>query len=178
MSAYELFNPVYEKVRELGLAYQIKESGNSVIIKISSNNEHHIKQEKEKFRFHTTRTLNGSNNPNWRSPQNFYEKSLIRNSCFPNFSFFQTTPPPQYKTPPSALWCPATACSRVKPVSTPPPPISSASPTFVESIPSAVSSDTSTSLESPNQTFQKPNPYRSTRRQITFPRTPNLINPF
>ena len=64
MAASELFNSLYNQVRHLGLPYEIKEAGGSVIIKISSDFKNSFNKEKEKFRFHTQITLKGSNNSN------------------------------------------------------------------------------------------------------------------
>ena len=154
MASSYLFNSIYEQVRGLGLPYEIKESGGSVLIKISSDFKQSFSKEKEKFRFHTKRTINGSNNQNWRNPQNYQEKSILSSPSLPDIHFFQTTPPPQRLPPP------------------PPPrsPVSRAPP----------------QSELPNHTFAKSlqvtstpllNPYRSYRRNVTFPKTPNLMNP-
>ena len=101
MADHELVNHLYQQVRQLGLPYQIKESGGSIMIRISSDNKHYFHQDKEKFRFHTMRTFNGSSNSNWRTPQNYEENSFANNdSSFPDIKFFRTTPPPQTSTPP------------------------------------------------------------------------------
>ena len=65
-----LVNQVYEKVRDLGLPYEIKESSGSVLIKIALTqniNQHRFHHPKEKFCFLSTRTLHGSQTPNWRA---------------------------------------------------------------------------------------------------------------
>jgi hypothetical protein len=94
-------NPVYKTIRELGFSYEIKESGGSVIIKIESLVKPQLfNNSKEKFQFQTTRTLNGSENRNWRSPQNYEKNSYLPRKSFPDINFFQSTPPPSYKTPP------------------------------------------------------------------------------
>ena len=154
MAASYLFNSIYEQVRGLGLLYEIKESGGSVLIKISSDVKQSFSKEKEKFRFHTKRTINGSNNENWRNPKNYQEKSDLSSHSFPDIHFFQTTPPPQ----------------RIPPPPSPRSPVSQAPP----------------HSELPNQTLEKSfqvtstpiiNPYRSYRQIVTFPKTPNLMNP-
>ena len=126
-----------------------------MIIKISSDFKNSFNKEKEKFRFQTKRTLYGSNNPNWRCPENYQEKSTDPSPLFPDLHFFQTTPPPQRHPPPPPPRSPVT---QARP--TPPP-------------------------ELPNQTLQKSfettstpilNPYRSYKRILTFPKTPNLLN--
>ena len=105
-------HPVYQKVRELGLPYQIKETEGSVIIKITSSSQYqNFQQTKEKFRFQTTRTFNGSSNPNWRAHQTYNETSLVLKTDFPDINFFRRTPPPQCKPSPPP-----------RPVDTTPPP--------------------------------------------------------
>ena len=102
------------------------------------------------------RTFGGSNNSNWRSPQKFDENTVANRSSFPDMNFFRTTPPPQRSTPPPAV----------------------SSPPVVDSL-------QQTSFKSSNQTHMEAlqlastplNPYRSTKRQIVFPRTPNLLKP-
>ena len=76
------------------------------MIKISSDKIRSFNQEKEKFRFHTMRTFGGSNNSNWRSPQNFDENTVANRSSFPDMNFFRTTPPPQRSPPPPAASSP------------------------------------------------------------------------
>jgi hypothetical protein len=144
------------------------------MIKISSKTQQHqFNNSREKFRFNTSRTYNGSNNPNWRCPQTFEENSR---TSFPDINFFRSTPPPSHRVPP------------------PPPPAStcpaSSTPTTAPEVPSAVQDPNQTmkigkqSLESSTQSqheTQLPgtpiNPFRCSRRQIHFPRTPNLLNP-
>ena len=188
------FNPLYEQVRQLGLPYQIKESGGSVLIKISSKNFQQFSNSNEKFRFHTSRTLNGSNNQNWRSPQNFQEKSILSGTSFPDINFFRSTPPPSYRSPP------------------PPPPASSCCATPMPTTLSSAVQDPNQTIKigklrtelGPDLTFNPPesssfslsesldlsaqpqethpevtstpfNPFRCSRRQILFPRTPDLL---
>ena len=147
------FNQLYESVRVLGLPYEIKESGGSVIIKIASNaNQTKFRHTNEKFRFLTTRTFNGSSNQNWRTPISL---NPIRTS-FPDISFFRSTPPPHTTSrppPPRAAPPPPGPGPVVTPT-----PVSSAEPnqilhadsTFKPiSTTTAMSSSTSTSLESP-----------------------------
>ena len=181
MSAF--LNPLYEQVRELGLPYQIRESGGSVIIKISSNNQPQpFKNTREKFRFHTSITLNGAESPNWRSP-NFEENSSFPKTSFPDSNFFRCTPPPSFETlpppPPPASVCP-TACSRTT--------VSSADPnqTMMTGTPETISTistedaTVSTSLKSPQEpsvATTPSNPYRCCKCQIEFPKTPSLLNP-
>ena len=107
----ELYNSVYEQVRLLGLPYEIKETGGSVVIKISADiKQQSFNKEMEKFRFHNRRTLNGSSNSNWRSPESFNKKYVQISAdvpSFPNLKFFQRpfTPPPAKLTasrPPAA----------------------------------------------------------------------------
>ena len=158
-----LFVQLYTLVRDLGLPYKISESGGSVVIKISSNsNQKQLNLPKEKFRFHSIRTLNGSDNLNWRRPNTYQEASFApRSTSFPDISFFRDTPapPPQCPAPPPRA------------LPQPPPP--------------AVKSQSS--LESPifsytNQpnnliTSTALNPFRCSRRHIDYPQTPNLLNP-
>ena len=189
------FNKLYESVRGLGLPYEIKESGGSVIIKIASNSNQKCHHPNEKFRFLTTRTFNGSSNQNWRTPS----FNAIRTS-FPDVSFFRTTPPP-HTTP-----CPPPAPQAAAPPPPPgpgpvvtPKPVSSAEPNEIlqadstskatSTTTTAMSSSTSNSLESPEHFLhsQEPkpfststpflfNPFRCSKRQIVFPPTPNLLN--
>ena len=88
-----LFNPIYEQVRTSGLYYQIKESPGSTFIKISTNKNIYFRQG-EKFRFRTTRTLNGAATFNWRKSETCHETTFSQNSSkkFPDFSFFKNTP--------------------------------------------------------------------------------------
>ena len=101
MAATEL-SSLYEEVRRIGLPYQIKESGGAIVIRIFSDRKYQFNQNQEKFRFHSSRTFNGSSNANWRSPQNFSENSFSNkpSAHFPNITFFQSTPPPQKQMPP------------------------------------------------------------------------------
>ena len=111
MAAFsDLYNSLYKEVRLIGLPYEIKESGGFILIKISANlKQQSFKKENEKFRFHTERTLNGSDNLNWRKPHNYSEKSVQSSPSFPNLKFFQTTPPPQRPCPPPPTAKPSTA---------------------------------------------------------------------
>jgi hypothetical protein len=92
MATQNVFNQIYDEVRKTGLPYQIKESGGSLIIRISSDSRQQFNQNKEKFKFSTSRTFNGSNNVNWRSPKTFEENSCSRPS-FPDITLFRSTPP-------------------------------------------------------------------------------------
>ena len=105
-----MFDQLYENVRDLGLPYKISESGGSVIIKISSNikQSQQLQQKKEKFRFNSVRTINGSDNLNWRAPQTYNEDFLTSRTPFPDISFFRNTPPPDLTT---ASPCPVPLCS-------------------------------------------------------------------
>ena len=120
------FQPFVRASQTAWTSLQIKESGGSVLIKISSKNFQQFSNSNEKFRFHTSRTLNGSNNQNWRSPQNFQEKSILSGTSFPDINFFRSTPPLSYVSPP-------------------PPPPASSSP-----MPTTVSS----AIQDPNQTIR------------------------
>ena len=143
-----------------------------------------FKNAKEKFRFHTSRTLNGSEYLNWRSPK-FEENSSFPNTSFPEINLFQCTPPHSFKTPPPppppASVCP-TACT--------PTTVSSADPnqSMMTGTPGTISiilsedATISSSLESSHEPKQSnarttSNPYRCCRRQIVFPKPPNLLNP-
>ena len=81
---------VYEKVREIGLPYEIKELEGSVTIKIlSTQTQQKVLHPAEKFQFLTQRTLNGSSTKNWRAPPKKYEEnSLNTRRSFPEISFF------------------------------------------------------------------------------------------
>ena len=118
MSAYD---QLYEKVREMGLPYKISESGGSIVIKISSNsNQKQFSLPKDKFRFHSIRSFNGSENLNWRKPNTFQEASFITGTSFPDIHFFRDTPapPPQCpEFPPSAPPPPTPVCSCSSPYS-------------------------------------------------------------
>ena len=71
------------------------------MIKISSNtNQKKFHHPNEKFRFHSTRTFQGSNNSNWRAPENHQEASSVTRTSFPDISFFRSTPPPSDTAPP------------------------------------------------------------------------------
>ena len=190
MSNSFVFNKVYDEVRSLGLPYEIQESGGNVMIKISSsssiNQKQSFKNSKEKFRFLTSRTLNGSRQPNWRVPPSSNENSyaVIRKS-FPDIEFFRRTPPPNHVAPPSPL--------SLAPTTPPPPPTlknltQEPNPSPIANVVNsgAPALPSSTSLESPPESFSKPmqelkpylyNPYRCLKRQIVFPRTPNLLDP-
>ena len=130
------------------------------MIKISANlKRQSFEKENEKFRFHTERTLNGSDNLDWRKPHNYFEKSVQNSPSFPNLKFFQTTPPPQRPCPPPPTAKPSTALR--------PPPPSAASELL-----------DSTNLGSYDQPkfVSTPafNPYRCENRKIIFPKTPSL----
>ena len=72
----EIYNSVYEQVRLLGLPYKIKESGGSIVIRISvDERQKSFSKEREKLRFYSKRTFNGSSNSNWRKPEIFNDKS-------------------------------------------------------------------------------------------------------
>ena len=192
------FNSLYEHVRQLGLPYQIKESGGSINIKISSKiQQHQFSNSREKFRFHTTRTFNGSNNLNWRSSQNFEENSLLSRTTFPDINFFQSTPPPSYAVPPPpppASACPtastpATVLSadhdpnqtvnrgepRTEPIFGNPAKFSSFS--FLESIDNSTQPQLQETQSSSVTRTPFFNPLRCSRRKIEYPKTPNLLNP-
>ena len=189
-------HPVYEKVRELGLPYQIKETGGSVIIKITSTSQYqNFQQTKEKFRFQTTRTFDGSSNPNWRAPQTYKETSLVFKTDFPDINFFRRTPPPQCKPsppppPPPGYTTPPSPRDRATP-SPPPrdtsppstPPASAAfpiDPHHASDLSSASNRGSPSELPPALKYFSTRTPlnqFRSSRRQILFPRTPNLLNP-
>ena len=140
------------------------------MIKISSDKSHHFNQEKEKFRFHTMRTFNGSSNSNWRYPQNYAENSVANSFSFPDINFFRTTPPPQRPSPPPI------------PTATASPPVSQThqllcAPAERSSTSPAVSSFQRTSSKSPNQPLNEALQLASTPlnpRQILFPKTPTL----
>ena len=91
MAASNVFNSVYEEVRKIGLPYQIKESGGSVLIKISSDIKHQYNQERGKFRFNTVRTFGGSENKNWRSPISYDDNSvrIFSRINFPDITFLK-----------------------------------------------------------------------------------------
>ena len=170
--AATVLNSLYEHVRKTGLPYQINESGGSIVIKISSNRKYQFNQSQEKFRFHTSRTFNGSSNKNWRSPENFSDNSFHKKPSFPDITFFKSTPPPQQPPPTSPPKGPT------------PPPTSSAGSPDSTSAHTRVS-ETSPALRSSKQIDQKClqltstpfNPYRSMKRQVIFPLTPNLFTP-
>jgi hypothetical protein len=185
-------HPVYEKVRELGLPYQIKETGGSVIIKITSTSQYqNFQQTKEKFRFQTTRTFDGSSNPNWRAPQTY----IVFKTDFPDINFFRRTPPPQCKPsppppPPPGYTTPPPPRDRATPSPPPrdtsPPSTPPASAAFPIDPHHASDLSSASNRESPSElppalkylsTRTPLNPFRSSRRQILFPRTPNLLNP-
>ena len=155
MAASNIFNTLYEQVRNLGVPYEIKESEGAVVIKLSTNKKYSCNQQSAKFRFNTKKTINGSSTPNWRSPRHQFiehsSSSVDQSKGFPDFHFFQTTPPPQI----SCLPPPTTAT-----------PQSMSTPSKLCSLQIASSVSTTTL-----------NPYRFLKRQITFPRTPNLLTP-
>ena len=100
--------------------------------------------------------FNGSNNSNWRRPDNFNEKSIQiseqTSSSFPSLQLVQTTPPPQRSVPPPTARLTASRLSAATP---------------------------------PNQTpnnhqFAKTpalNPYRIEKGTTFFPKTPKLLSP-
>ena len=177
----ELINSVYEQVRKTGLPYQIKESGGSIVIRMSSDSKFKFKNNQEKFRFHSTRTFNGSNNTNWRSPQIFSESSFTSKPSFPDITFFQSTPPPQRLMP-----TPITSPPKRPP---PPPPTSAVKsapessepasnpPTESETSPLAFKSTNKILHDGFQLTSTPLNPYRCMKRQVVFPLTPNLFTP-
>ena len=154
------------------------------MIKISSNiNQKKFHHRKEKFRFQSNRSFQESNNPNWRATENHQEASSVTKPYFTDISFFRGTPSPSDTDPPP-----------------PPPAAASSGPVLTStSVSSSVLNQTfqaettltkpewdSTSLESPKiipqlQDLKPPatctplNPFRCSRRQIEFPRTPNLV---
>ena len=176
------------------------------MVKISSSiYQKQFSKPREKFRFNSTRTFNGSDTLNWRSPKNYQESST---SFFPNIHFFRSTPPPTPR--PSLSTSPAVSSASLSAVqySAPPPPTLSSAPppTSSASLPTAQSSTTpppsgtstelplipsyfpSTSLESPdlvqrpqrNQMLATSTPinlFRCSRRSVIYPNTPNLLNP-
>ena len=166
---------LYEQVRKTGLPYQIKESGGAIVIKISSDRKYQFNQSQEKFRFHTNRTFNGSSNKNWRLPQNFSEHSFHKRPSFPDLTFFQSTPPPKRLIP-----TPPKSPPPKRPI---PPPPTSAVTNVPGSSESTSVSETSPALRSTFQIRQGSlqqtpfNPYRSMKRQVIFPSTPNLFTP-
>ena len=148
MASSELYNSLFQQVRKLGLPYEIKESAGSVVIKISPDTKHSFRNEREKFRFRTNRTLNGSNNLNWRCPQNYEERSLL-SPLFPNLHFFQTTPPPQRLSPSPPPRC----LPPSRPTAPPPPPAR---------------------LPNPTRSTPTLNPYRLQKPKFIFP-IPNTV---
>ena len=169
MAAYELYNPIYELIRKLGLSYEIKESGTSVIIRISADTKYNFNPQDKKFRFQTSRAFNGSSNRNWRSPRTFEETSA--HSKLPSIEFFRSTPPPMSPTKRP----PATARPPVP--STPAPlPVKSANDIKTEPISIPSNPSVRTFQEPPPKILNRmPNPYRFTTRVVAFPVTPNLI---
>ena len=177
MSNSSQLNQVYNQVRNLGVPYEIKESSGSVIIKISSS---HCKQQIfrpiEKFRFHSTRTLNGSSNLDWRAPRNYEESVGSNKLSLPDIQFFRTTPPPYCHTsssPPSTVLPPRASFSPVTP---------EAGQTHTSQTDSDISSittaPTATSLESTNfvhnEKAQDPktfvlNPFRCSKAPCCLP---------
>ena len=162
------------------------------MIKISSNiYQKQFSKPREKFRFNSTRTFNGSDTLNWRSPKNYLEAST---SFFPNINFFRSTPSPtlrpsvstpptvssslsniQYSAPPpstrsSAPHPPSPTLATLPPArsSTTPPP--SETSTRLPTTPSYFPSEFSTSLESPDLVRRLP------VNQMLATSTP--INPF
>ena len=211
MAVHGIFDPVYEQVRKLGLNYQIKESGGSVMIRISSNKQQNVKQgSKEKFRFQTSRTFDGSSNLNWRIPtqsDKFCENNSINKPPFPTIDFFQCTPPPRKTcipppTPPPVTACilpptpttvtacfppptppPGTAC--IPPPTPPlgtaciPPPTPPPTREFFPpaTFPAPTKTEKTSSQVFPTMTRTPINPFRSARRIITYPKTPNMMKP-
>ena len=145
------------------------------MIRISTENKHYFHQDKEKFRFHTMRTFNGSSNSNCRSPQ-IYEEN---DSFFPDINFFRTTPTPQTLTPPHI---PSAARP---PVSQPLPSAqkSDSAPTDPTSVPTGVSvfKKSSNSPEKFPETFHRTStprdPYRCTKSQVVLQKSPSPSQP-
>ena len=171
---HHLFNPIYEQVRKLGLYYEIKETEGSTNIRIST--ERKTRFRKEKFRFLTTRTLNGSDSANWRKPENYEESRVNKNSTynykFPDLQFFCDTPPPALPTPPAGLG----------PTSpTPPSPVSGSSPARALSLSAPTTAHLVPKASTPSQPPQclKPplvNPYRQIKRSYqSIPAVPTSI---
>ena len=52
MAVNRYINQLYKHVRDMGLPYEIKESGGSVIIKISADTNNSFRKKEDKFRFH------------------------------------------------------------------------------------------------------------------------------
>ena len=199
-----VFNSVYEEVRKIGLPYQIKESGGSVLIKISSDIKHQYNQERGKFRFNTVRTFGGSENKNWRSPISYDENSerSFNRINFPDITFFQDTPPPQRPLPSSTTPTlvrpplpPPNPTLEVRPPSPPPdtsqespPPPLRPSPNPRRPPPPPPRASTSTSIHqeelSANLTSENSlqltstpmNPYRFQKRKIVCQTPANNLN--
>lgn len=164
--SHELYNPIYEQIRKLGLPYQVKETGGSVTIQITADTKYDFSHQNSKFRFKTSKTFNGSSNSNWRSPKMFKDVSTPKQTFFtlPSLEFFQLTPPPQRSSfpPPS----PATS----RPASTPHLPMKVSTKIYNKPTPKPMP-------EKPSViTFQTlPNPFRLAKRLVTFPAIPKLL---
>ena len=194
----QLFNPNYEEVRKLGLSYEIKESHGATVIKISVDNKKTFRPRKEKFRFSTTKTLNGSSQLNWRNPQFYQENEAVIDSSFPDIHFFRNTPPPaRPRTPcnpsstPTLLSATSTLLSPrsvsftsaytantsdLPPTAPAPPPTAPAPPPTASAPPPTASGPPPTSLE--EKTFLNINPYRiPKRRQEPTQQTSSLFVP-
>ena len=169
MATQNVFNQIYDEVRKTGLHYEIKESGGSLIIRISSDSRHQFNQNKEKFKFRTSRTFNGSNNVNWRSPKTFEENSCSRPS-FPDIAFFRSTPPPTAPPPTQRTTAssPSTPAAAATAVSASLPPETMTTETY---------RNPAGDITQPQITSTPVNPFRLTRRQIEFPATPTLLYP-
>ena len=176
----QLFNPIYEEVRKLGLSYEIKESHGATVIKISVDNKKTFRPRKEKFRFSTTKTLNGSSQLNWRNPQFYQENEAVIDSSFPDIHFFRNTPPPAPPRTPcnpsstptllsatSTLLSPRSVSftsaytantSDLPPTAPAPPPTAPAPPPTASAPPPSP-----TTLE--EKTFLSDNPYRIPKRR-------------
>ena len=177
----QLFNPIYEEVRKLGLSYEIKESAGSTVIKISVENKNDFSRGREKFRFQTSRTVNGSSQVNWRKPQMSQEIFPTKVS-FPDINFFRATPPPANK--PSVMSLPLSSPPSAPPTTS--TPLSEGSPPFPkvlvsESFPKASRPPLvppPAILEASDLSETSINPYRINRRQIKpNPGIPNLLSP-
>ena len=160
------------------------------MIRIGMNKNQQYNNTREKFRFQTTRTFNGSENKNWRAPKIFEETSPLKQKSFSTIDFFRNTPPPYFRTQPTPPPAASSACpvSTSQEASSTSPNQTSISAAEEFMLTSSGSASTIASLESPENTPQVQksksfftstplNPFRCSRRQIIYPRTPNLLNP-
>ena len=145
------------------------------MIKISPNiYQKQFNKPREKFRFNSSKTLNGSDTLNWRSPENYQEAST---SFFPNINFFRSTPPPTLR--PSVSTRPAVSSASLSTVqySAPPPPTQSSAPP--PSPPSSASLPTTQSSTTPppsgTSTGLPPTPPYSSLEFSTSLESPNLV---